>query len=308
MSQSPSDADRFRGCLLGLATGDALGTTLEFQPRDSYGPHTEMIGGGPFDLMPGEWTDDTSMALCLATSLLSQGRFDAQDQMNRYCDWVDKGYLSSNGRCFDIGNTVRRALATYRASGEPFAGPVEPSAAGNGSLMRLAPVVMFFHPKRDLILHYAVESSRTTHGAPECLEACGLFAALLTRALDGADRSGILAPLQHRFASPKIQAIADGRFLGKDRALIESSGYVVHSLEAALWCFSMTTSFCDAVLLAANLGDDADTTAAICGQLAGAHYGASAIPGRWLAQLAMHDEISKLADSLRLCSASMRLR
>jgi len=167
---------------------------------------------------------------------------------------------------------------------------------------------MFFHPKRDLILHYAVESSRTTHGAPECLEACGLFAALLTRALDGADRSGILAPLQHRFASPKIQAIADGRFLGKDRALIESSGYVVHSLEAALWCFSMTTSFCDAVLLAANLGDDADTTAAICGQLAGAHYGASAIPGRWLAQLAMHDEISKLADSLRLCSASMRLR
>jgi len=293
-----TEADRFRGCLLGLATGDALGTTLEFRRRDSYSPLTDMVGGGPFNLQPGEWTDDTSMALCLATSLVSQPGFDASDQMKRYCDWADSGYLSSNGRCFDIGNTIRRALGVYRSTGEPFAGPVEPNAAGNGSLMRLAPVVMFFYPRRDLILHFARESSRTTHGAGECVEACQLFAAFLTRALGGDARQGILSPVPIRFTSPRIQEIADLEFLGRERSEIRSSGYVVHCLEAALWCFSRTTSFADAVLLAANLGDDADTTAAVCGQLAGAHYGASAIPDRWLRQLAMYDAIATLANSL----------
>ena len=112
------EKDRFLGCLLGLATGDAVGTTLEFQPPGSFTPISDMVGGGPFDLAPGEWTDDTSMALCLATSLVETGRFAAADQMSRYCRWVEEGYLSSNGRCFDIGGTVSASAAAIPGDGQ----------------------------------------------------------------------------------------------------------------------------------------------------------------------------------------------
>ena len=297
------EEDRFRGCLLGLAVGDALGTTVEFRARGSFDPISDMLGGGPFNLKPGEWTDDTSMALCLASSLIHEDGFNPRDQMNRYCHWVDYGYLSSNGRCFDVGNTVARALAAYRASGEPFSGPVEPSAAGNGSLMRLAPVVMFFYPQRDLALKFAAESSRTTHGAAQCLEACRLMAELLFRALSGASRSGILSPVEGAYSTEALQSIADLSILDRPISAVRGSGYVVHCLEAALWCFGKTSSFRDAVLRAVNLGEDADTTGAVCGQLAGAHYGASGIPSRWLSKLAMREEIASLADQLREAAA-----
>ena len=112
-------------------------------------------------LKAGEWTDDTSMALCLAASLVERGGFDARDQMDRYCRWMDEGYMSSNGRCFDVGNTVRAALHNYRTTGEPFAGSAHPRSAGNGSLMRLAPVVMFFHLDRNAAILQAGESSKT---------------------------------------------------------------------------------------------------------------------------------------------------
>lgn len=131
--------DRFRGCLLGLAVGDAVGTTVEFRPRGSFRPLADMIGGGPFQLRPGQWTDDTSMALCLATSLVECNGFDALDQMERYCKWADSGYLSSTGACFDIGNTVASALRRFRQTGNPFAGSSDPYSAGNGCIMRLAP-------------------------------------------------------------------------------------------------------------------------------------------------------------------------
>ncbi len=297
------EGDRFEGCLLGLALGDAVGTTLEFTPRDSVEPICDLVGGGPFDLKPGEWTDDTSMALCLATSLIDRRGFDPRDQMNRYCNWEDYGYLSSNGRCFDIGNTVAAALATYRDTAEPFAGPTDPNAAGNGSLMRLAPVVLFFYPDRLQATEFAAESSRTTHGAPECLCACKIFAELLIRALSGGSRSSVLSPVGCEACSPALESIARLEFIGKTRSQIRGSGYVVHCLEAALWCFSETSSFRDAVLLAANLGEDADTTAAVCGQLAGAFYGASGIPGAWLEQLVMREEIANLAARLREAAA-----
>ena len=137
-----SRSDRYRGALLGLATGDAVGTTLEFERPGSFDPISDMVGGGPFDLEPGQWTDDTSMALCLAASLVHCGGFDARDQMDRYCKWVSHGYMSSNGRCFDIGNTISAALGRYDATGDPFAGSTHPQDAGNGSLMRLVPVVL----------------------------------------------------------------------------------------------------------------------------------------------------------------------
>ncbi len=290
---------RFRGCLLGLAVGDAIGTTVEFRPRGSFPPLTDMVGGGPFNLQPGQWTDDTAMALCLATSLVECGGFDAIDQMDRYCDWRDHGYLSSTGTCFDIGHTVSQALAQYRRSGNPFSGPTEPRSAGNGCLMRLAPVPMFYFPDRDRIHEFSGESARTTHGAAECIDASRLFGDILYRALSGADQPGILwGRFPALIESPTLQAIAAGAYRDKTREQICGSGYVVESLEAALWCFGQTNSFAEAVLMAANLGDDADTTAAICGQVAGAYYGQDGIPPTWLEQLAMREAITALADAL----------
>src|SRR5580658_3419056 len=137
---------RYRGCLLGLACGDAVGTTVEFQPRGSFPAMTDMVGGGPFELAPGQWTDDTSMALCLAESLLHCNGFDARDQMSRYANWWREGYLSSTGECFDIGITTRGALERFLITGNPFSGSPHPNTAGNGSLMRLAPVVLFYYP------------------------------------------------------------------------------------------------------------------------------------------------------------------
>lgn len=299
--------DRFRGCLLGLAVGDALGTSLEFKPRGSFHPLKDMVGGGPFRLQPGEWTDDTSMALCLATSLVECNGFDARDQMERYLAWWQRGYLSSNGRCFDIGNTVREALQRYQRNGDPFSGSTDLHKAGNGCIMRLAPIPMFYFASREHSIQYAMESSRTTHGAIECLEACSLFADQLWRALRGKAKDEILlGSAAEGFTSPAIQAIAQGSYLSKTAGDIRGSGYVVHSLEAALWCFWATDSFEAAVLQAANLGEDADTTAAVCGQVAGAFYGESGIPARWLERLKMKAEITALAEGLYQATNSDR--
>lgn len=291
--------DRFRGCLLGLAAGDAVGTTVEFRPRGSFAPLTGMVGGGPFRLEPGQWTDDTSMALCLAVSLVECNGFDARDQMERYCRWRDEGYLSSNGRCFDIGGTVASALARFQRTGDPFAGSTDPNSAGNGCIMRLAPIPMFYFPDVDLAEHYAAESSRTTHAAAECLDASRLFARMVVRALQGGPKEEILLADHTSFVgAPKIMSIAQGEYIAKPMSGIRGSGYVVDSLEAALWCFHHTDSFEQAILAAANLGDDADTTAAVCGQVAGAFYGASGIPAHWLERLALRSEIEQLAVQL----------
>jgi len=291
---------RFAGCLLGLAAGDAVGTTVEFCPRGSFVPLTGMVGGGPFRLQPGQWTDDTSMALCLATSLVERQAFDPTDQMQRYSRWYRQGYLSSNGVCFDIGNATRAALQRYLDSGEPFSGSTNPGSAGNGSLMRLAPVVLYGYPHREQAVHYAGESSRTTHAAPACIDACRLFADQLCRALAGADRDLVLfASDPCLVQTPEIQAIARGEYRQKTIDQIQGSGYVVKSLEAALWCFYTTSSFEQAILAAANLGDDADTTAAICGQIAGAFYGEPGIPAGWLERLALVEEIRRLASALQ---------
>lgn len=294
-----AELDRFRGCLLGLAVGDAVGTTLEFEPRGSFTPITDMIGGGPFRLEPGQWTDDTSMALCLATSLLECGGFDADDQMRRYCRWRDEGYLSSTGHCFDIGNTVSNALRRYQVSGNPYAGATDAWSAGNGSLMRLAPIPLFYYPDSEQAAALAAESSKTTHGAEECLDACRLYSRQLIRALNGENKAQVLFADGGAFVgAPKIAAIADGHYRDKGEQDIRGSGYVVDSLEAALWCFWTTDTFDEAILKAANLGEDADTTAAVCGQLAGAYYGGKGIPAAWKRQLAMAGMIQELADRL----------
>lgn len=291
-------ADRSRGCLLGLAVGDAVGTTVEFKSRGTFPPVSDMTGGGPFRLKPGQWTDDTSMALCLAESLVSRNGFDPVDQMDRYWDWYRNGYLSSTGRCFDIGNTVQAALTKYHQTGDPFSGSTNPRAAGNGSLMRLAPVVLFYFPDVQKIIHFAAESSLTTHGATECVEACQLFSEILCSLLSGKEKDSTLPQTTVAPSMPTIKDIALGNYRNKSADEIKGSGYVVQSLEAALWCFYQTDTFEAAILQAANLGDDADTTAAICGQLAGASYGESGIPAQWLERLFMRAEITELADKL----------
>ena len=291
--------DRFRGCLLGLAAGDAVGTTVEFHPRGSFEPVTDMVGGGPFRLAPGQWTDDTSMALCLATSLLERDGFDPHDQMERYCSWHETGYLSSTGTCFDIGNTVAAALRRFRQTGDPFAGSTDPRSAGNGCIMRLAPVPMYFLPDLDAVEHWSGESSRTTHGAAECVDASRLFGRIIGRALLGRPKDEVAFGDAESFSGAKsIEAIARGSYRTKSEDDIRGSGYVVESLEAALWCFITTDTFEAAILRAANLGADADTTAAVCGQVAGAFYGEPGIPPRWLERLAMREEIAELADRM----------
>lgn len=297
--------DRARGCLLGLAAGDAVGTAVEFRPRGSFEPVTGMTGGGPFGLDPGRWTDDTSLALCLAESLADPvpGRprgmrgFDPADQLRRYVRWFREGHLSSTGQCFDIGTTTRTALRRFEGTGEPFSGSTDPGASGNGSIMRLAPVALFFHPDAEQAIRFAGESSRTTHGARECVDACRLLAAVLCRALDGRPKGEVLEGGVPGLCRP-IREIALGGYAGKTETEIRGSGYVVESLEAALWCFRNTDSFREAILRAVNLGDDADTTAAVCGQVAGACYGESGIPPDWLARLHMADRIRRFADRL----------
>ena len=265
-----------------------------------------MVGGGLFNLKPGQWTDDTSMALCLATSLLEKGRFDPTDQMQRYVRWRDHGYLSSTGTCFDIGVTVSQALRRFVETGEPYAGSSNPHSAGNGSLMRLAPVPMFYAHDAAAAIERSADSSRTTHGAEEAVDACRYFGGLLVGALQGVDKELLLSPCycpveglwERSPLAIRIAEVAGGSFKRREPPHIRGTGYVVESMEAALWAFHKSQDFRHGALLAANLGDDADTTAAIYGQLAGAHYGVAGIPAEWRTLLEMRADITSMADRL----------
>jgi ADP-ribosylglycohydrolase len=298
--------DRYRGCLLGLAAGDALGTTLEFEQPGAFEPLTDMVGGGPFDLQPGEWTDDTSMALCLAESLVARNGFDPVHQLETYCRWWRDGHLSVKGRCFDIGNATRAALDRFRQKPRPFCGDTSPNSAGNGSLMRLAPAPLAFAHDPPKAVFIAGESSRTTHAAPECVDACRYFAGLLLAAVAGLSKREILnndyePPVACFIENPlaeKVAAIARGSFAVKDPPQIRGSGYVIHTLEAALWAFHGTDDFRAGALKVVNLGEDADTTGAVYGQIAGAYYGIDGIPAEWRAKLAMRELIDRRAAEL----------
>lgn len=293
--------DRFRGSLLGLACGDALGAPIEFLLPDNFHPVTDFRPGGAFNVQAGQWTDDTSMALCLAESLIRCEGFDPLDQMKRYLRWYQEGYLSSVGQCIDIGSTTRQSLELFIKNGDPFAGPSTAGTAGNGCLMRLAPVAMFYYKNPAVAIENAVLSARTTHGVLACLDACRFFASLLVRALQGEPKECLLQTKPWTHTTPlceEITEIAEGSYLRKEPPVIRGSGYVVESLEAALWAFARGKDFADCVRTAANLGYDTDTTAAICGQIAGAHYGVHAIPQRWLTELHWSEKIGRMADQL----------
>ena len=292
-----AELDRYRGALLGLAVGDALGAPVEFMRPGTFDPVTEMLGGGPHGLMPGEWTDDTSMALCLAESLIERRGFDAIDQLQRYVRWWRNGHLSSTGICFDIGLTTREALQAFESSGEP-SGLTSPDSAGNGSIMRLAPVPMYYALNLEDAIEFAGQSSITTHAAEEAVSACCYMAAVIARALQGSDKEEVLDPPGSSDLADGVKRVAFGSFRIFNPPQIRGSGYVVESLEAALWAFHHTDNFADGACMAVNLGEDSDTTAAVYGQIAGAFYGANEIPTRWANAVVRKDLIIDFADQL----------
>lgn len=292
--------DRARGALLGLATGDAVGTTLEFQRPGSFTPIVDMVGGGPFGLEPGQWTDDTSMALCLAESLLDRGGHDPADQLRRYVNWWRDGYLSSTGRCFDIGTTTRHALARFESTGDAHDGVIDEGRAANGSLMRLAPVAIRWSNDPVRVVEQAAASSRPTHPATRPTDACKVLAAMIAALIEGETADVVFDPdfWQHGPLHPEVEAVARGSWRTKEPPEIRGTGFCIDALEAAIWAVAGADDFAAAVLRAANLGDDADTTAAIAGQLAGARFGAMGIPARWRELLHSETRIASLADGL----------
>jgi ADP-ribosyl-[dinitrogen reductase] hydrolase len=297
--------DHLRGALIGLAVGDALGAAVEFSSPGSFAPVTGYRSGGPHGLEAGEWTDDTSMALALADSIALVG-WDLNDQTNRYVQWWQTGKYSVNGRCFDIGITTKSALSSFLATKDALSsGDSSEQASGNGSIMRLAPVPIRYaglYPNRvEELSRLADESSLPTHASEQCRSACRYLGLILAALIQGEDRDAVLSPdwkpLRHlngiKRLSPLIQEVAQGSFRRNQPPAIQGSGWVVKSLEAALWAFHDADSFEETVLKGVNLGDDADTTGAICGQLAVAYWGESNIPERLRSDLARMDMIEE---------------
>jgi ADP-ribosyl-[dinitrogen reductase] hydrolase len=297
--------DRAVGALVGLGVGDAVGTTLEFRRPGSFAPIDDMVGGGPFALPPGAWTDDTSLAMCLAESIVDIGGLDPADQLRRYLLWRDRGYWSSTGACFDIGSTTSRALARFAATGAAVDPNPDDDLAANGSLMRLAPVPVRWHADIAEAAERSGESSRPTHPARRPTDACRVLGAMIAALIQGVPADDVLAPdfWQYGPLDPEVEEVARGSWRARQPPAIRGSGYSVAALEAALWAVGGADGFRSAVLRAANLGDDADTTAAIAGQLAGARWGHAGIPAEWRGKIFRAARITALADCLYECGA-----
>lgn len=285
---------------------------MEFGRPGTFEPVVGYRDGGPHDLAPGEWTDDTSLALALADSIAEVG-WDLDDQARRYLDWRRTGRYSVNGRCFDIGNATASALSRFAHCGDArSSGASDRRSAGNGSIMRLAPVPIAyaekFQDELETLALRAGESSQPTHASPQCVSACRYLAVVLAGLMQGVPRAEVFSPEWETLRrlrdieplDPEIDEVADGSFRRKSPPEIVGSGYVVRSLEAALWAFHDAADFREAVLRAVNLGDDADTTGAVCGQLAGAYWGESGIPQEWLNGLARRDLIDPILDGALL--------
>lgn len=294
--------ERFQGALIGLATGDALAAATQFRRPGSFAPIGDLVGGGPFDLPRGAWTDDTAMTLCLAESLLERAGFDAADQVARYSRWQQEGYLSATGQCIGISAAVARALATAQWRRQPFSGSHDPQQLPPEPLVRVAPAVMFFFASRADAVQQAAEQARTTAQAPELLGACRFLAAALHGALAGLPRAKVLSPPREVWAparlSPRLERLATGEFLHLTAERLKPTGDGLDLLEAALWVFARTEGFREGALFAANLGGHADVIASLHGQLAGATLGVSAIPPAWRLSLLRLPLIEQLADRL----------
>ena len=287
--------NRVIGSLVGLAIGDALGTTIEFSPRDTYSHVTDIVGGGPFNLNPGEWTDDTSMALCLAESLIANnGEVDANHLLSLFYNWYSKGYNSVKGYCFDIGGTTAVGITRWHRFGTTCHNK-EKDSSGNGGIMRLAPAAMVSWNNLHKASTLAISQSETTHASKNCVDSAEFLAQYLVSLYQGSDQR----PYQSNWCNA-VRGIACEDFSKLTRNQINSSGYVISTLEAAVWAVANSSSFKEALLLAVNLGHDSDSVGAVAGQIAGAKWGLSEIPVEWVAKLAWRDRILELSESLYL--------
>ena len=293
--------NKFSGALIGLAIGDALGAAVEFMPRGTFERVTGMRGGGPHNLEPGYWTDDTSMALCLAESLIEAG-FDLELQLDKYVKWYKEGCLSSIGECFDIGINTAHSLENYDKTGE--LPPEKENAAGNGSLMRLAPVPIYYRNSFQKAVEYSGESSLTTHNNKMAIDACRFAGGLIQKFInsnnntDTYKKNEIIDIAEKLSLNIRVYKAISGTLTKKSEAEISSDGFVINSLEASLWSLANSNSFKEAVLKAVNLGHDADSVGAITGQFAGSLYGKSDIPESWIQKLALKDKIFEIIDDL----------
>jgi ADP-ribosyl-[dinitrogen reductase] hydrolase len=326
LSAARSLRERFQGALLGLATGDAVAAATQYKRAGRFEPVGDMLGGGPFDLPRGAWSDDTSMALCLAESLLERGEFDARDQVERYRLWQQQGHLSATGQCLGITAGTARALARAQWRRQAFSGSHSPDASAPETLSRVTPVVMFYFADRNAAVEFAAEAARATSQAPAVLGACRALAIALHAALSGQARQAIVAQAQSALSAPDSRGViaaaggtaggaptlpagdhpTEGAHAGEGAHGRLRSGTAHAALSAALEVFGRTDNLRDAVLTAANLGGNSDVVAGAAGALAGAHYSASAIPSSWRNSLMKKDLLEGFADRL-LAHALLRL-
>lgn len=293
--------ERFQGALQGLAIGDALAAATQYRRPGSFAAVGDLLGGGPFELPRGAWSDDTAMALCLAESLVETGSCDARDQVARYSRWQREGYLSATGQCLGITASTAQALASAQWRQQPYAGSHDPLQLHPEALARVAPVVLHAYADSAQAVELAADVARTTSQAPLVLDACRLLAAMLHAALRGEPRAQVLNPPASVFAAralrPQVAAIGAAKCLdGAPPA--DANGDVLAVLALARWAFGSTTNFRDGALRAVNLGGHSDVIGAVYGQLAGAFYGLSAVPRGWREALVHVEQIAQLADRL----------
>ena len=270
--------DRTAGSFVGLAIGDALGAPVEFADRGTFEPVTAYRSGGRFNLPAGAWTDDTAMALCLAQSLIEQKTLDNEDLLNRFCDWAENGTNTSTGIAVGIGQNALRVLGDFRRNGYLEALPFGAKNDGNGSLMRLAPVACFANDNIEEALVLASLNSKATHASRHAEQCCQILAGLLCKIINGEPLTSALEEIRKSPMNNEVSLMMHRNLVEESDDDIQSGGYVIDTLHAALWSTITTDSFKSAVLRACNLGDDADTTAAVTGQIAGAMCGYSNIP------------------------------
>lgn len=264
--------ERALGGFLGLGIGDSIGAQVEFKQRGTFPEVTDMVGGGVFNLRPGQITDDTEMALAIARSLVARQGLDPVDIMDRFYSW-------SLG-AFDVGNTIMAAIHRYSATGEPFQGRSLLSELGNGTIMRMYPGVLWsIHLNDEESFKINCDLARLTHASSLVYEAT----------------QEMLKLIRDIFAGKSKEELMEGyRFPDE----ISSSGFVKHTLEAALWGFATTNSFEEGLLKVVNLGNDADTVGAVYGQIAGSYYGRKGLPEAWVNRLECRQEIETLTREL----------
>ena len=303
---------RIKSVLFGLAVGDALGVPAEFISRDYFheNPVTDMIGYGTHDLPAGTFSDDSSLSFCLAEALTQE--FDLNRIAQNFVKWRTENYWTARGTLFDIGNATRLAIDRLVNGAQPeLAGGTENNSNGNGSLMRILPLLFHLVDKnRDVRFELTKQVSSITHRHIRSVIACHYYLEFAIQIMSGSDKFEIYKNLQKEISEDIINYTdKQSEIVHFDRLLneniyelaeekIKSSGYVIHTLEASIWCLMTSDNYKDAVLKAVNLGDDTDTTAAVTGGLAGLLYGLDEIPPHWIEQLARRSDIDELAERM----------